>query len=320
MELIEGDRVDQALRHRFCRTEDIPIKLFSQPYFNSRIKLLDKMYGAEQKFKAFMEEIKGFESKQAYLEFYNKVRENAIRRITESKGFKELSECNMAKYAINSKGISDESIYRIENDGGTFISVDLAKANFTALRWFNLNTFGDKQTYEEFIAEFAGGFKHIIESKYTRQAIFRKCKLSKQAKIQRFIMDHLLNWALLKVFELSQISCFRNDEIVIRVPEDYTSEQYYQLCSKLDEHCYLLGVKVHYQWFTLHNIPDTAFYYKKYIAGEGKEGSIELKCVDDQSLPFILRQLAGESVTEEDLVFLHEGRLAKLLEAPVFKI
>jgi hypothetical protein len=37
-------------------------------------------------------------------------------------------------------------------------------------------------------------------------------------------------------------------------------------------------------------------------------------------MPFVLRAYNGEDVTEEDLVFEYEGRLAKLLSAPKIEV
>ena len=37
-------------------------------------------------------------------------------------------------------------------------------------------------------------------------------------------------------------------------------------------------------------------------------------------LPFVIRKLLGEEVTESDKVFYHEGLLAKYIEAPKIEL
>ena len=316
----QDSAIEQKIRYKFCNIAGIPIKIHRQPYFSSRIKLFDKMFGAEQKFNDFMEEVSEFKNRQAYFEFYNSVVENAISTIRNSQGFKRLSRCNMVEYAITNKEIKEDTVYNLKNDGESFISIDLIKANFTALKWFDTEIVASKLTYEMFIQEIAGNYKHLIESKYLRQTILRKCDSPRQTKIGRYLMDQLMTSTLIKTVTAEQIVCFNNDEIIIHVTKDYTIKQYEQLHSEIKNQCYTLQIDIHCEWFTLHNIENTSFYYKKSIAGEIEAGSIELKCVEAQFIPFILRQLQNEEVNEEDLVFMHEGRLAKLLETPVFKI
>ena len=43
--------ITNGLKGRFCKLYGIPINLYEEPYFQSRLELLDKQYGAVEKYK-----------------------------------------------------------------------------------------------------------------------------------------------------------------------------------------------------------------------------------------------------------------------------
>ena len=50
------------------------------------------------------------------------------------------------------------------------------------------------------------------------------------------------------------------------------------------------------------------------------DGSYELKCVNPYEAPFIYRYMAGQPYTDNDMYFMFEKRLAKLVEAPTIEL
>lgn len=52
--------ITNGLKGRFCKLYGIPINLYEEPYFQSRLKLLDKQYGAVEKYKEFLDSIAEF--------------------------------------------------------------------------------------------------------------------------------------------------------------------------------------------------------------------------------------------------------------------
>ena len=41
--------ITNGLKGRFCKLYGIPINLYEEPYFQSRLELLDKQYGAQNR-------------------------------------------------------------------------------------------------------------------------------------------------------------------------------------------------------------------------------------------------------------------------------
>ena len=46
--------ITNGLKGRFCKLYGIPINLYEEPYFQSRLELLDKQYGAVEKYKELL--------------------------------------------------------------------------------------------------------------------------------------------------------------------------------------------------------------------------------------------------------------------------
>ena len=61
------------------------------------------------------------------------------------------------------------------------------------------------------------------------------------------------------------------------------------------------------------------YHSKVYIIQENNTGK-ELKCVNPDEAPFIYRTLLGDDITENDMVFSHDNKLARFLEIPSMSI
>ncbi len=316
-----NDRMSIKLRERFCKDTNIPIKVFIEPYFSDRLNLFNKMYKAKDKYEAFMEEVGKFNTPQDYFEFYNDVKDRAINCIKESEAYQKFNTGDMSKYGIPDtelQNIRKRDIFKSNNDGKTFISVDLAKANFTALRWVDKSIVNNCDTYEQFIGKFCGeNFKHIVESKYIRQVVFGNCNPGRQVTVESHIIYIIIKEAILKYFDYSDIECFSSDEVIINVPSDMTLKQYVEIRDSIIGEALIEDIGVHVNIFSLHNIENTKYFYKKFIL---EDENIEFKCVDGEAMPFVLRALYNEDITENDKVLMHNNMLAKLIDVPSIKI
>lgn len=318
-ELINSQSV-QKLRQRFCKDTNIPIKVYVQPYFESRLQLFEEQFGAKTKYEAFVKEVAKFHTEQAYFEFYNKVKDAAIEAIKATEGYERFNSYDMNNFKVDTHNISRKDIFHKENNGKKFISVDLAKGNFTAMKWFDKDIFNGADTYGEFIARFAEGVEHIITSKYIRQVIFGNCNPRRQTTIEKYLIGLIIENVIIREFGVENIECFTDDEVVIKVPDEYSVQEFEVFEDKVRSFAESEGISIHCDLFTLRNIRDTGYYFKEYIKGDEPAGSKELKCVDALAMPFVLRALKSEGLTEEDIVFVHEGKLAKFMELPTIEL
>lgn len=305
-------------KERFCKDCNIPIRLFHEPYFMDRLILFDKFYGTLEKWNIFVEELQKYHCEQDYFEEYNRVKDAAINCIKETEAYQRFNNDDMNQYIIR-KDLPKTDIFKSDNDGRFFISVDMRKANFSSLYHYDKDIFSGASTWEEFIGKFTSN-KHIINSKYIRQVILGNCNPGRHITYEKYIMNGILEDVMELMGNKFEVVFFSNDEIVIDVTGEYeTVDELYELFNlEVGLEVYataITKVPLKIEIFSLHKIHGTAGYYKM-ISNKIGESIIDFKCLDNFMLPFVLRKFLNEEVTENDKVFYHEGLQAKYIEVP----
>ena len=302
------------LRKRFCKDNNIPIKIFEEPYFSDRLALYHRYYNTQPAQIQFEEVYNGLENEQQYFEMYNKLKDDMINYLNSSPEMLYFSkEEDFSKYEITHKNLSKNSIYKPTNSGHRFVSLDMKSANFTALRHYNPNIVKNKTSYEDFVKEFTD-IDYFAQSKYIRQVIFGNINPSRQITYEKFLMDSVI-FELEKIISVEDIVSFMSDEIVFCV-DKYSDEELNNLVNIIKEiiNDFLnKGITLKLEIFELFNVPSTEGYIKKMLPVNGNTEWV-FKGFNSIELPFVLRKYYNEAVKDTDLVFLYEGRLARLLE------
>lgn len=303
--------ISNKLKERFCKDCNIPLRLFQEPYFTDRLKLYDKYYNTLNKWDLFVEELQKYNCEQDYFEEYNRVKDAMINDIKKSDGFQRFNKEDMNKYSVEHTDLPSTDIFKPSNNGKLFISIDMRKANFSALKNYDSGIFDRANTWEEFIGKYTDN-KHIINSKYIRQVILGNCNPRRQVTYEKYLMGGILDYIHDFFIPISNCVFFSNDEIVFDITDTYNENtiNFLKLC--LQEKSV---VPVKCEVFTLHKINGIQGYYK-----ELEDGKTEFKCLDNYTLPFVLRKFQDQEITENDKVFYHEGLLSKFIEVPDIQI
>lgn len=302
-------------KERFCKDCNIPLRLFQEPYFIDRLNLYDKFYGTLEKWDMFVDELKKYNCEQDYFEEYNRVKDIAILNIKNSEAYQRFNEEDMNKYRVTHENLSNKDIFKSTNDGRTFISIDMRKANFSSLQHYDSAIFNGASTWEDFIGMYTDN-RHIINSKYIRQVILGNCNPKRHITYEKYLMDGVLEFVTQFLLPIGRVVFFSNDEIVFDVTDcDFNYEYTSNIQNILDEKS-MIPLKV--EFFTLHKIHNTDGYYKIIAKYNGEE--IEFKCLDNYILPFVMRSFLGQDITENDKVFYHEGLLARFIETPKIEV
>lgn len=306
--------VSVKAKERFCKDCNIPLRLFQEPYFADRLELYDRFYGTLSKWELFEKELEKYHCEQDYFEEYNRVKDSVITNIKNSEGYQQFNNEDMNKFCVQNDGLPSKDIFKPSNDGKLFISIDMRKANFSALQHYDSTIFASASTWEDFIGLYTDN-RHIINSKYIRQVILGNCNPKRHITYEKYLMDMILTG--IKKYNLTdKVVFFSNDEVVFEVDRATKIETLLYMCKCLKEDIeedFMLPVTA--ELFTLYKINGTDGYYKE-IFEENEETNIEFKCLDNYMLPFVLRKFNGEEITESDKVFYHEGLLSKFIEIP----
>ena len=309
------------MKQRFCKDNGLSIQLFKEPYFTSRLELLGQL-DKYNRFKKLIElEFDGNEEK--YFEYYGKLKDNIIDFIKESEAYKMMQSDKMDKYSCT-YDIKQSDVYKVPNIGEEFISIDMVKANFSSLVYYgqiNGYKFFDSYDYRKFIGQFTAK-EHFIDSKYIRQVVFGNCCAKKQIAFEKYLMSMVLKSILEIVkIDIKEVHSLCSDEIILYAKnistEQYTMIKNLTLMFKfpLRVERYTLGVVTSETDKSNINNSNTYAYVKKLGYRD-----LELKCVEPINLPFVLKTINDIKISDEDLYFSHNGKLAKLIDKPELRL
>lgn len=305
--------ITETLIRRFVKDTNLPIHVFEEPYFSHFLELYEEHFQAKTLFAAFLRELSQFEHEGAYLAEYNRVKDAAITYLENNPAMQRFSkEEDMSQYNIQNTGLCGNTVFKETSVGKTFLSIDMVKANFTALRHYDPAIVGGHMTYEDFIGMFTSS-EYIKKSKYIRQVIFGNQNPRRQTKYEQHLMDMLLSH-IYEVTNLTaaQVAYFGADELVFDITDFLDDESFFEAISKALDWAMSQNIRVRAEYYQMVRIRGTAGYMKKFIAPTTHK-DIELKGVVSYEMPFVIRALKGEPVHEYDGVFTWEKRLAKLI-------
>ena len=297
-----------SLKKRFCKDYNLPIVVFDNPYFYERLQIIDILFDCVYKFDVFCDELREFASEQDYFEHYNNVKDSAIDFIKASEEYNSFINEN---FAAESE-IPKRNVYVEDNDDTGFISIDMVKANFSALKHYSPKIFDGLATWEQFMSKFTNS-QHIIHSKYIRQVILGACNPKKQIRYEHHLMSILCNHIVETIPNVSVYS-LGEDEIIINVPRKYGVGCGFSLSAlknTISSCPFGIGQLVRTETYELHKIDGTNGYMKIH---NNDSNDIEFKCLDAEIYHQIVKHYFGNPIEENDLVFYHNGRLAKFLE------
>ena len=307
-------KITEKLKERFCKDLNLPIKIFKEPYFTDRMCLYDAQYDCIKKYKDFIELVEECGGEQQYFELYNKVKDAAINYLHNDYMMKFSQEEDFNKFSITNKGFPKNSIYHSGNDEKVFVSFDMVKGNFSALHNYDKRIVGSCDTYEQFLGLFTDK-SHLINSKYIRQVIFGNINPKRQVTYEQYLMDKVLD-KVLKSFEKDNIVFFSTDEIVVEIDKKDINK-INEIAKEIVKDSKSKDINIRHEIFQLHKIYGTDGYVKEFLCD--KKG-IDIKGINNIEMPFVLRKLQKESVSDTDKVFVFEGKLAKLIDVPEIEI
>lgn len=312
--MIDRNNISVSLKKRFCKDFALPIKMYEDDIiFQSRLDLFENMFQSRTKWEMFIDNlVNNYENEQDYLEQDNKLLDALIDSIKNNEAYLRFNAEDFNKFSLGKDfNYPDRDIYKDDLVNQRFISIDLKKANFQALRHYDLSIFNGASTWEEYIKKFT---KDPIKplSKHFRQVMFGALNPKRTTTYEKFLMGGLLK-QLINYFNLSkeQIISFNCDEIVLSATGDVSIEGILHVLKWSDLDC-------HVQEFTLKKIAKDV-YCKEFTWSDNEKeiGTREYKKVNHLIYPFVARMENKEVPEVNDYYFMHEGIWAKLCENPL---
>lgn len=305
-----------ALKKRFCKDCNLPITVYDNPYFYERLSTIDIFFDCISKFDNFCYELQKFSNEQEYFEYYNQVKDGMISYIQSRSSYEDFNKNTSIiglVMSLDSYAYPKKNLYVEPNNGCTFISIDMKKANFSALNHYAKDIF-ECDEWEDFVGRFTEN-KHIIQSKYIRQVVLGACNPKKQIQYERYLMAILLKHLMSQFPELNLFS-LGEDEILIVVDKGYgfSLKELRKAVANCPEG---IGNLVKIEMFDLHKIPGTDGWMKvvySFSSSPDKGDNVKFKCLEADIYHQVVKHYLNQPITENDLVFYYNGKLAKFLK------
>lgn len=304
---------NNKLRQRFVKDYNLPINVFDERLFNYYVGLYDFFPREKwENLKALIDE-KYNGNVELWLDYCAKVRDESINYVMGTQRYTDFNTSDLSKYKLT-KNIGEHSYYTEATDGCKFISIDLKKANFQALKFVGVV---EENTYDELI-EKVGGDDYIKGSKYLRQVIFGKMNPGRTVTVEKYIMEKIMKFSdeVLPIgFELySQNS----DELVYKLNSKTFVGDINIICKVLEKVVLdNLGIEVRVEYVEVTKLPIVncnqsnvdAFVRYNIVTGESV-----LKKASTTFYPQIYKLWKGMPIEDNDLIFYDNDQLAKFLE------
>lgn len=269
----------------FCKLFDISIP--NDEYFDYYIEQLSKtnklqniyeLISLYEDFEKDCEDVLGYKIKKS-----NEV----VQYILNSYAYQELTCHPITDYPVAKNFVYEED--------KIYVSIDIIKANFTSFKTFDdRNEFGE--SYDEFLSKF-DIHPVFLHSKSFRQFIFGNTNPKRQSKLQRSIIEDLLN--LLRPLKLETL-CVRADEIIYSI-NDFSELS--KIIDIVDQNRFKIQV------FKVKRIDD--FRINTYYSFNGDELKSELVACDGTKFFMFLKEyILKEPLDIKDLFFKNNGLTA----------
>ena len=298
-----------GLKKRFCKDCNLPINLFDEPYFTQRLKALDVQFDCVKKFDTFCADLEKYDTEQEYFEYYNTVKDSVINMIKDNIEYMKFLNDDFADVRVVTKNITlgNKNLYIEGNQDKTFISIDMKKANFSALRHYSPAIFKNVETWEQYIGFFTPS-EHIRNSKYIRQVILGACNPKRQITYERYLMTMLYLHIKNELDGKVSFYSLGNDEIIISVAGTSVSAR--EIKDAIATCPQKIGELVRFEMFDLQKVGD--YGWMKVIYDEPER--VEFKTINADIYHQIVKHYWDMPITEDDLVFRYNGVLARFLE------
>ena len=298
------------LKKRFAEDYGIPIAVFENPYFGQRMETLEILYKAAEKFDQFCDYLSKFKNEDDFFAEYDSIKRRMVEYIKEKKEYKDF--CGERFNPVGDYDCEPNWLYSDDNDSGTFISINMNKADFASMARYSRHMFAGSKTWEEFVATFTDS-EYMKGAKNIRRDVFSACNRKQQKKYEKYLTSILFSHMRNFLPDGTLLVLADNDEIIITVANPNMPclhnlgismnklKEIVQSCTSGIGNMYRVNL------FDLHKAGEG--WIKSYNCGV-----TELIGYDKNTVNQVVKHYFNMPISEDDLVFEYNDKLAKFLK------
>jgi hypothetical protein len=206
--------------------------------------------------------------------------------------------------------VASRELYTEDQDGGLFISYDMIKANFQALRYIDPSIVLDCGTWEEFVSRFTD-IELLSSAKQVRQEVLGKLNGKRLSAIEKRFSNEFAKVLMERLGDKFTLFSIKTDEIIIKF--NGTEKEFDKVKVENEE---FNGFKFRANKFKLHLREFRRASSEKLIKIYQKEDFLDahkrtLKCLPATYYPQVYKLLNGMKINDSDRVFNYDHELCQ---------
>lgn len=316
---MENKYFNRELCKRFVNDNNLPIPVLSDcDKFFYYVNLYEGKYGSKTLWEEMVSEIeKNFKGdSNLFLEHFYQMRDKMITDILDNPKYKEFNSADMKQFQVceELKNVPKGNVYDCDNIGKCFVSIDLKKANFQAMKFFDKSLVQNCDNYRDYVKHYTNS-EYIINSKYTRQVVFGKCNAGRQITIEKYLMSKF--YEMFKYSEdILKLVRFNNDELVFEILTDEAANYNTLFCSGIANYVENISIEsdidvsctIYYlSGFCLHSHRKNEDRKPFYVLHNLMNGEVIFKEIPQTYHAIAYKLLNNLELTKNDYCFQYEG-------------
>lgn len=298
MKTKNGFVITNEIKKRFCRDTKLNFPLFEDDYFYYYIELYNNLFQSKDKFEEFLKMLENFNSSEDFLTYYIEIKDKIISDVTKKSSYNEFINTDMKKFETDIN-FSKKDIFNLANVNKLFLSIDLKKANFQSLNYFNKNIL-DADSYHKFISKYTP-YSYMQKSKHMREVVFGELNPKRQVKIERYIISVLLKNILDNTNILFKNIYLNNDEIIFEIINEQNIKMNISNIKTISKN---MNIDVSIEFYKLKQIgTKNKWFIKEFLNKDG----FDIVVVPKLFMPQVIKYLENKPIEERDLGFHYES-------------
>ena len=301
-------RNSRILKNLFCKDIGMPMITASEPYFLNNLNTLDLVYDCWGKYDTFCYEA----SQEASIEDYLIHRKMA--RIAIMKDL-EIRTNSLRQIYCGAPTLNLPSMYCEENSGKTFLAISPKHGEFSFLKYLLPTEFKLFDSKEDYLR----GYNlpsHLMTSKSLWDDVMKRVPSTRRVRQEKYKIIKSLVKHLEKHLGIEAIYSSGADDIIICLDTESCSVKRIIEASK--QHYF--GEYLSFEMFDISKI-DLVDGWVKHSYNEGFGcaccDSVSFEKVDKTVLIQVIKKYYGLTISDDDLVFDCNGKLASYLK-PIY--
>lgn len=301
--------ISDNVKKRFIKDFNLPINITEEPIFSYCIDTLDELLNTKNKLKHLTDMVNKY-GEDGFFQESSKITNQVIEAISRKQIYKTLENDRLDEFCKNNLQIQTNDIYKMTNINQYFLSFDIVKANFTALKYYSPELVLGANSYEDLLRNFTDD-SYFIESKQIRQVIFGNTLPKKQQIIQKYLISNTIKSIIDNTsLDFDDFCNASADEFIIKKDSKEEIEEIYnEVSNHLSNNC---NIDYRLETFKLNNIGDRKYFVKEFLNGD-----ITFKAVPSFHFLQAYKEYFNLPLDKKDLQFFYEGQLATFDE-PIF--